>query len=592
MIYWRFVMRRRIGRILAWIGAITVALVVVLIIIVVNSGEDPVPDRVILEVNLEQRVVEYVPEDPVAKFLADEALVLRDLVGALERAASDERVEGLLARGGSAPMGFAQVQEIRDAVTAFRQSGKPTVIFAETFGEFAPGNGGYYLATAFDQIYLQPSGDVGLTGVAMEHPFVKEALDSLSIGVQMDHRYEYKNAMNLFTETQFTEAHREASEAILESMVGQMVLGIATSLETSPERVRSLVDRGPFLGSHAVAEGLVDSLLYWDEVRDLVSVRLGDDAEFLEIGSYLDRTGEVYDEGTAVALIYGIGAVHRGKSDYDPTSSSSSMGASTLTKAFRSAVKDADVRAILFRVDSPGGSYVASDAIWREVARAKGAGKPVIVSMGNVAGSGGYFVAMNAGKIVAQPGTITGSIGVVGGKFVTTAFWEQFGITWDTAQAGKNALLWSSGADFSPEQWAQFQGWLDRVYEDFTAKVAEGRGLSRDQVHAVAKGRIWTGEDAVKHGLVDELGGVQTALDLVREALELEADAPIHLKVFPKEKTLLELVMEKGLVRTLSNGDVLQEVLANLQPVLRVARAIGLGQQRQVLEMPQVNVQF
>ena len=177
---------------------------------------------------------------------------------------------------------------------------------------------------------------------------------------------------------------------------------------------------------------------------------------------------------------------------------------------------------------------------------------------------------------------MSGSIGVVGGKFVTTAFWEQFGITWDTAQAGKNALLWSSGADFSPEQWAQFQGWLDRVYEDFTAKVAEGRGLSRDQVHAVAKGRIWTGEDAVKHGLVDELGGVQTALDLVREALELEADAPIHLKVFPKEKTLLELVMEKGLVRTLSNGDVLQEVIANLQPVLRVARAIGLGQQRRL----------
>ena len=177
-------------------------------------------------------------------------------------------------------MGFAQVQEIRDAVTAFRKSGKPTVIFTETFGEFARGNGGYYLATAFDQIYLQPSGDVGLTGVAMEHPFVKGVLDSLRVGVQMDHRYEYKNAMNLFTETQFTDAHREASEAILESMVGQMVSGIATFLETSPERVRALVDRGPFQGPLAVAEGLVDSLIYWDEVRDLVSARFGDDAEF------------------------------------------------------------------------------------------------------------------------------------------------------------------------------------------------------------------------------------------------------------------------------------------------------------------------
>lgn len=585
-------MRRRIGRFFAWIGAITVALVVVLLIILVKSGEDPVPDRVILEVNFEQRVAEYVPEDPVAKLMADDSLVLRDLVGALELAASDERVVGLLARGGSAPMGFAQVQEIRDAVTAFRKSGKPTVIFTETFGEFARGNGGYYLATAFDQIYLQPSGDVGLTGVAMEHPFVKGVLDSLRVGVQMDHRYEYKNAMNLFTETQFTDAHREASEAILESMVGQMVSGIATFLETSPERVRALVDRGPFQGPLAVAEGLVDSLIYWDEVRDLVSARFGDDAEFLAMDSYLKRTGKPNDEGTAIALIYGIGTVHRGKSEYDPTSSSTSMGASTITKAFRSAVKDADVRAILFRIDSPGGSYVASDAIWREVVRAKSAGKPVIVSMGNVAGSGGYLVAMDADKIVAQPGTITGSIGVVGGKFVTTAFWEQFGITWDTAQVGKNALLWSSSANFTPEQWAQFQSTLDRVYVEFTTKVAQARGLSREDVHAVAKGRIWTGEDAKKHGLVDELGGVQTALGLVREAIELEPDAPIYLKVFPKEKTLVELVMEKGLVRTLSNGDVLQAVIADLQPVFRVARVVGLGKQRQILEMPEVNVQF
>ena len=585
-------MRRRIGRFFAWIGAITVALVVVLLIILVKSGEDTVPDRVILEVNFEQRVAEYVPEDPVAKLMADDSLVLRDLVGALELAASDERVVGLLARGGSAPMGFAQVQEIRDAVTAFRKSGKPTVIFTETFGEFARGNGGYYLATAFDQIYLQPSGDVGLTGVAMEHPFVKGVLDSLRVGVQMDHRYEYKNAMNLFTETQFTDAHREASEAILESMVGQMVSGIATFLETSPERVRALVDRGPFQGPLAVAEGLVDSLIYWDEVRDLVSARFGDDAEFLAMDSYLKRTGKPNDEGTAIALIYGIGTVHRGKSEYDPTSSSTSMGASTITKAFRSAVKDADVRAILFRIDSPGGSYVASDAIWREVVRAKSAGKPVIVSMGNVAGSGGYLVAMDADKIVAQPGTITGSIGVVGGKFVTTAFWEQFGITWDTAQVGKNALLWSSSANFTPEQWAQFQSTLDRVYVEFTTKVAQARGLSREDVHAVAKGRIWTGEDAKKHGLVDELGGVQTALGLVREAIELEPDAPIYLKVFPKEKTLVELVMEKGLVRTLSNGDVLQAVIADLQPVFRVARVVGLGKQRQILEMPEVNVQF
>ena len=432
-------MRRKIGRILAWIGGITVGLVVLTIVLaVVLSGEDPVPDQVILEINLEQGVAEYVPEDPFAKLIADEARSLRDVIGALDAAASDDRVVGLLARGGGAPMGFAQAQEIRDAVLDFGKSGKPTAIFAETFGEFGSGNVGYYLATAFEHIYLQPSGDVGLMGLAIEHPFIRGTLDSLGIGVQMDHRYEYKNAMNLYTETEFTDAHREASEVLLKSMVDQMVLGISRARGTTPEAVRDLINRGPYLALPAHAEGLVDSLAYWDEVRDLVKSEHSKDAKWLDIKNYLKRIDEKpYGEGTKVALIYGIGPVLRGKSAYDPLYGSATMGAATLTSAFRDAVKDKDVRAILFRIDSPGGSYVASDAIWREVAKAKKAGKPVIVSMGNVAGSGGYFVAMNADKIVAQPGSITGSIGVLAGKFVTTEFWERMGITWDYGASGR-----------------------------------------------------------------------------------------------------------------------------------------------------------
>ena len=585
-------MRKKIGRILAWIGGITVGLVVLIILsVVLFSGEDPVPDQVILEINLEQGVAEYVPEDPFAKLFADEVRSLRDVVGALDAAASDDRVLGLLARGGGAPMGFAQAQEIRDAVLDFGKSGKPTAIFAETFGEFGSGNVGYYLATAFERIYLQPSGDVGLMGLAMEHPFVKGTLDSLGIGVQMDHRYEYKNAMNLYTETKFTDAHREASEALLKSMVDQMVLGISQARGTTPEAVRDLINRGPFLALSAHAEGLVDSLTYWDEVRDLVKREHGEDAKWLDIKNYLKRIDEKpYGEGTKVALIYGVGPVLRGKSAYDPLYGAATMGASTLTSAFRDAVKDEDVRAILFRIDSPGGSYVASDAIWREVAKAKKADKPVIVSMGNVAGSGGYFVAMSADKIVAQPGSITGSIGVLAGKFVTTEFWERLGMTWDTAQVGENALIWGTGAEFTPEQWTRFQTWLDRIYEDFTAKVGEGRNMSQADVHAVAKGRIWTGEDAKTHGLVDELGGMKTAMRLIREALELEADASLNLVVFPKEKTLIEQVMEKGLIRTLSNGDVLARLATELQPVFRFARTVG--QPRQVLEMTPVDIRL
>lgn len=585
-------MRRRIGRFLAWIGGIVVVMTVLTLVVVVfalQSDGDPVPDKVILTINLEQQVAEHVPDDPFSKLLSDDALVSRHVVGALEVAASDDRVVGLFAQGGGVRMGFAQVQEIRDAILAFKQSGKPTAVFAETFGELGSGNGGYYLATAFDRIYLQPSGDVGLTGVAMEHPFVKGALDSLGVGVQMDHRHEYKNAMNLFTETEFTDAHREASAAILKSMMNQMVLGISRLRGKTPEDVREIINRGPFFGTAARAEGLVDSLAYWDEVRELVKAEWGKEAEFLDVGKYRKRTDDPYGEGTTVALIHGIGAIHRGKSDYDPMSASATMGASTLTKAFRAAVKDEDVRAILFRIDSPGGSYVASDAIWREVVKAKQAEKPVIVSMGNVAGSGGYFVAMNADKIVAQPGTLTGSIGVVGGKFVTTEFWERLGITWDEVQEGDNALIWGSGAEFTPEQWAKFQTWLDRIYEDFTTKVGKGRGMSQADVLEVAKGRVWTGEDAKARGLVDELGGMKTAMRLVREALKLEADAPLHLKVFPKEKSLIDMILEKGLIHALGAGQVMT-FADELQPIFRVARL--MGHRRQVLEMAPVDVQF
>ena len=583
-------MRRTIGRILAWIGGLTLGLVVLAVLsVVLLSGEDPVPHRVILEIDLEQGVAEYVPDDPFAKLLADEVHTLRDVVGALDAAASDDRVVGLLARGGGAPMGFARAQEIRDAVLAFGKAGKPTAIFAETFGEFVRENVGYYLATAFDRIYLQPSGDVGLTGLATEQPFIKGTLDLLGIGVQMDHRHEYKSAMNLFTETGFTDAHREASEAFVESMTEQMVLGIAQARRTTPEAVRDIIDRGPFLALSAQTEGLVDRLAYWDEVRDLVKNEYGIDAEWLDMGDYLKRIDEKpFSEGPKVALIYGVGPVHRGKSDYDPLSASVTMGASTLTRAFRSAVNDKDVHAILFRIDSPGGSYVASDAIWREVARARKADKPVIVSMGGVAASGGYFVAMNADKIVAQPGTITGSIGVLAGKFVTTEFWKRLGMTWDTAQVGENALIWGTGAEFTTEQWGKLQASLDRIYDDFTAKVAEGRNMSQADVHAVAKGRIWTGEDARARGLVDELGGMQTAMRLIREALELEADASLNLVLFPKEKTLIEQVVEKGLIRTLSNGDAMARLATELQPVFRFARTVG--QPQQVLEMAPTEV--
>lgn len=562
--------------------------ILVLAFAVGGLGGGHVPQHTLLEADFETGVLEYVPVDPLAQLLNEDVPVVRDLVEALERGAEDERVVGLIARVGSSGMGLAKLQELRDAVEAFSASGKPTVAWSETLGEFGPGTGAYYLATAFDEIYLQPSGDVNLTGFAVESPFIRGTLDKLGVMPRMDHRYEYKNAMNMFTEEKLTEPHREALQALIDSWYEQLVQGIAEGRGKDPEAVRALIDRGPFLGPEALEAGLVDGLAYRDEVYANMKQRVGEDSELLYLYPYLKRAGRPHAEGETVALIYGVGGVARGSSHFDPLNGSMTMGSDSVTAAFREAIDDDKVRAIVFRVDSPGGSYVASDAIWRETVRAKEAGKPVIVSMGDVAGSGGYFVAMHADKVVAQPGTITGSIGVLGGKMVTREMWKKIGITFDGVQIGANSTIYSGLEDYSEDGYERFQAWLDRVYEDFTAKVAEGRGLPLETVREVAKGRIWTGEEAKRLHLVDEVGGFPVALDLAREAAGLEPDAKVHLKLYPKPQSPLSQIFGEPAANSEERAAVTLALRAieTVRPMIQLAERAGLLGGTRELEIP------
>ena len=578
-------MKKAIVRMLATIGALVV-LGYIGFVTYMLTYKGSVPSKTILEVNFDREIIEYAPDDPVATVTMRSKPRLRAVLDAIERAAGDQRVVGLVAKIGGSGGGMAQIQELRDAITAFREKGKWAVAYSETFGEAAPGNGGYYLATAFDRIYMQPSGDVGLTGLMSETPFVRGALDKLGVVPRLDHRHEYKNAMNTFTDKKFTEPHREALTKVLDSLFGQMVSGIATGRKLPEAQVRTLVDKGPYLGQEAVTAKLVDQLAYRDQVYAEIKQKAGKDAQFLFLGKYLERAGGPYEEGRSVALIFGVGSVARNNSDYNPVTGGLTMGSDTVAGAFRDAIEDQDVKAILFRVDSPGGSYVASDAIWHEVIRAKQAGKPVIVSMGNVAGSGGYFVAMGADKIVAQPATITGSIGVLGGKAVTTAFWEKLGVTFDAVQTSQHAGMYSTGKDYSPEEWVRFQAWLDRVYADFTGKAAQGRKLSKEQVLQIAKGRIWSGADAKALGLVDELGGYSTALKLTRQAANIPLEAPLHLKEFPVRKTPLARLLDRGPESSEPATQTLVSVLEALRPALALADRLGLISNPGVLTMP------
>lgn len=584
-------MKKFLVVLLCVIGALTVLLVGAAVMFwMVSLATSPgVSSHTVLRVNLETPFLENLPDDPVAAFTLRGTPTVLEFVQALDRAGRDPRVEGLVARVGAGGHGMAVTQELRDAVMAFRDQGKFAIAYSETFGDSGPGNGGYYLATAFDEIYLLPSGDLGFTGLIMEHPFVRGTFDLLGITPRLDQRHEYKNAMNFYTHEKFTDAHREAMQHLMDSWFGQIVAGIADARGLSPEQVRKLADEGPYYGQEAVDNGLVDGLAYRDEVYDHIEERVSGSVEYLYLDRYLERTDSSFGQGPTIALIYGQGTVLRGKSHYAAMSGEFVMGSDTVSRAFRDAVDDSQVQAIVFRVNSPGGSYPASDAILREAMRAREAGIPVIVTMGNYAASGGYFVSLDADRIVAQPGTLTGSIGVLGGKLVTRAMWKKVGMTFDAVQTSRNANMWSSLDDYSDEGWARFQGWLDRVYEDFTSKVAVGRDLPLERVLEMAKGRVWTGEDALELGLVDELGGFTRALELAREAADIDADSSIRLQLFPRERSTLERLLdtESSLDGPRTTSEVMGDTLRQVQPYGLVAADTLAGPGRRgILSVP------
>ncbi|MGB9233039.1 MAG: signal peptide peptidase SppA [Terriglobales bacterium] len=584
-------MSKLIVRFLAILGTLwLISMVIILAYVIGAKGR--VPSKTILEANFEQALLEDMPDSAAARLTMNERETLRDVIDAIDRGADDDRVVGMIARIGAAPIPMAQVQEIRDAVARFRAHKKFAVAYSETFGEFGPGNGAYYLATAFEQIYLQPSGDVGLTGIIMESPFIKGTLGKLGVTFHGDHRYEYKNALNFYTETKYTPAHKEAMTGIMTAWFNQIKDGICQARGIAPEKFQEVVDAGPYLGKEAMDAKLIDGVAYRAEVYAKVKARAGSGAELLYLDRYLDRAGRPHQRGKKVALVFGVGGVTRGKSNYDPVQGEQTMGSDTVSGAIRSAVADDDIKAILFRVDSPGGSYVASDTIWREVVNARKAGKPVIVSMGNLAGSGGYFVAMAADKIVAQPGTITASIGVLGGKMLTSGLWDKVGLSWDEVHQGDKATMFTGTQDYTPAEWARFEAWLDRVYVDFTGKVADGRKLPKEKVLEIAKGRIWSGQDAKNLGLVDELGGYDTALKLVKKAIGVAEGDEVNLVVYPRPKNWLETLVQRNPADNSDKegaADAMARILQDVQPVARELKAVGItrkGDQDEVLRMP------
>jgi protease-4 len=513
---------------------------------------------------------------------------LIDAVTALAKAEGDDRVKGLFIRVGGG-ISSAEASELRAALKAFRAKGKFVVAHAQAF--YTTGMGDYFLASAADEIWLQPVSEMNTAGVSSTAVFLRSLLDKIEAKPEFTQRYEYKNAMNMLTEKDFTPSHREANLRLIQSVFDSATAGIAADRKKTREEIVALINGAPYLTQEAIDKKLIDKQGYDDEAEDAALARAGGKAEVKTLREYYKFAGSPW-EGMGrptIALIHGDGQIHDGESE-GGFGADSTMGGDTIADAIREATEDSDVKAILFRVNSPGGSALASDQILDAVKKAQKAGKKVVVSMGEVAASGGYYVSLSADKIFAHETTITGSIGVLSGKIVTAGSWALLGIDLRPLGIGTNALMDSSVTPFTPEQWAAFNKGVDQIYEDFTAKVAAGRKMPIEKVREIAKGRVWSGADAKERGLVDEFGGFRAALEATKALAGIPADSEINLKSYPKPKSPFEEIAEMfGTTAEVVRTVALMGELMEAEPVADFMKLIvndaKRGQGRQ-LRMP------
>jgi len=465
------------------------------------------------------------------------APTVSDIVGLLRRARDDGSVAGMILRLGSLDLGFGKLQEIRDALIDFRASGKTAVCYMESVG-----NREYVLASACDRIAMSPSGYLGLVGLRMEIPFVKGTLDKLGVRANLEKIGEYKSAGDLLTREEMSDAHREMENAILDDMYDRFVGVLAEGRGMDPDALQTRIDGGPYTAREALEAGLVDTVVYPDEIEDLAGGMSQGRFSTVPAGTFAGRMPHrtAWGAWPKIAVIYASGTIVTGESGTDFLTGIEMMGSDTISEAIRTAREAPSVRAIVLRIDSGGGSVLASDLIWREMQRTKGK-KPLVVSMADVAASGGYYIACLADTIVAEPGTITGSIGVIAGKYDLRGLYDRIGFRKEILARGEHAAIYTDYEALTEEEREIVRRQVRAVYDDFVRKVAAGRGLSVASVDSIGRGRVWTGAQAREIGLVDELGGLDLAIDLARVRAGLST-VPVEILSLPKRGGVLRML--------------------------------------------------
>ena len=529
-----------------------------------------VPQHSTLILRIGGELVETPPNDVLGQVTgAGRAQTVRGYVDALRRAKSDPRIDSVLIVPTPIQSPFwGKVQEIRDAVLDFRKSGKRISAYLEYAGDRE-----YYLASAAEKIYLIPSGSLDVTGVATYEVFFKGSLDKLGAEADFEKIGDYKTAPNQLTQTTFTPPHREMTESLTRDMYEQLVRAIADSRRKKVEDVRALIDEGPFLARDAQRLGLVDALAYEDQLDDHGAVSK---SGTVEGESYGRARGSMSPRGAPrIAVIHINGIINSGDSGFDPLNGDVA-GSTQLVKAIRSARADDDVKAIVVRVDSPGGSSIASDVIWRELTVTKNEkpSRPLVASMSDLAASGGYYVAMAAPQIVAQPATLTGSIGIYGGKFVMGGTYDKFGANIESVIIGRNAGLESPDRRFTDSERQKLREQIRDFYNGFIQKVAASRKMPVARVDQLAQGRVWTGSQAREIGLVDALGGLDRAIGLAKERAGISPETEVEIVSYPARRSLAEMLIEE---LTGSGNDRQIDAMVSILSGLRTAERRALG---------------
>jgi protease IV len=520
------------------LGKIVLVLIGVLVMMEIFAAAlvsyvNHISPQTVLVLDISGSVPEQAPGGLLSQLLTGRLTTVTDILEGLNRARTDPRISGIELRVAPSTMNMAKLQEVREAIRGFNRSGKFSVAFLEYSS-----NGPYFLASACKTVVLMPKSLLYVRGLMASSTFYRGALDKLGVFPDFLRMGEYKNAPNVYTEKKFTPTHRASTEALLDDWNGQFLRGIAEARGLKPEEVARDVAQGPLSSEEALAAKLVDKVAYADEARDFLKQKNQGSENRLSLAEYLDRTQR--DGRTQFAVIYAVGTIVPGRSGDDGLGETL-MGSETIVDQFRNARQDNSIKAVILRVDSPGGVPFSSEAIRREVSMTRRS-KPVVVSMSDVAASGGYWISMSANKIVAEPGTLTGSIGVFVGKFNLLGLYEKLGLSKDYVATTENATLDYPFKNYTPAQRELVLKNLRETYQDFLEGVAEGRHLDVEAVDHIAQGRVWTGERAVQVGLVDKLGGLETAIDTAKEIAGIPAGEQVGLVFLPRPRSLLDRI--------------------------------------------------